>query len=212
MVLAGCRACRSWRPTASPPAGLSTASSGEVKGLQARPLQGADIIFIMPVHQSGAPASRRACSRVSAMCQESSTRQLAQRTVVPCFLRFASSGEAPLRQQRHRALRRHRAQRNDADAVFAGQHLALATAKSARIPRTASQPATSGRILHAGVVHGEPVVFHGDPLAVEQQQADHHDRLVLAVALRHRIDPELYVRRKPSAPGPKPKMARPPVM
>lgn len=40
---------------------------------------------------SPAPASRRACSRLSAMCQESSTRQLARLTTVPAFLAASSA-------------------------------------------------------------------------------------------------------------------------
>ena len=43
--------------------------------------------------------------------------------------------------------------------------------------------------LQRGVVHREPVALGGDALALEQA-ADDRDRLVLAVALRHRVDAE----------------------
>ena len=49
--------------------------------------------------------------------------------------------------------------------------------------------------LQCSVVHREPIAFRGDPLAVEQP-ADERDRLVLAVALHHRIDAQACARRR----------------
>ena len=43
----------------SPPAVFSTASSGEVNGSSARPLQRADVIFVVPAHQAGAGLALR---------------------------------------------------------------------------------------------------------------------------------------------------------
>src|SRR6202035_3283589 len=77
---------------ASPPAVFSTASSGEVNGC--RPGRcSVPTLYSLCQRIKPAPASRRACSRVSAMCQLSSTRQSDRLTVVPCF--FAASSAKP---------------------------------------------------------------------------------------------------------------------
>src|SRR5712675_360929 len=74
----------------SPPAVFSTASSGEANGC--RPGRcSVPTLYSLCQRISPAPASRRACSRLSAMCQLSNTRQLARLTVVPCFLAASSA-------------------------------------------------------------------------------------------------------------------------
>src|SRR6267154_357969 len=72
----------------SPPAVFSTASSGEVNGC--RPGRcSVPTLYSLCQRISPAPASRCACSRVSAMCQLNKTRQSDRLTVVPCFLAVA---------------------------------------------------------------------------------------------------------------------------
>src|SRR5437660_1319921 len=74
----------------SPPAVLAMASSGEVNGC--RPGRcSVPTLYSFCQRISPAPASRCACSRVSAMCQVSSTRQSERLTVVPCFLAASSA-------------------------------------------------------------------------------------------------------------------------
>jgi hypothetical protein len=65
--------------------------------------------------------------------------------------------------------------------------------------------------LQRRVLQGVPVGLLGNALALEQA-ADDVDRVVLAVALVHRVDAERSGRRTAARPGPEPKIARPPVM
>ena len=75
---------------ASPPAVFSTASSGEVNGCRPGRCR-VPTLYSLCQRINPAPASRRACSRVSAMCQLNSTRQSDRLTVVPCFLAASSA-------------------------------------------------------------------------------------------------------------------------
>src|SRR5665213_287951 len=74
----------------SPPAVFSTASSGDVKGSTPGRCR-VPTVYSLCHFISPAPASRWACSRLSAMCQLNSTRQSARLTVVPCFLAASSA-------------------------------------------------------------------------------------------------------------------------
>jgi hypothetical protein len=95
-------------------------------------------------------------------------------------------GEAPLRGQRQEALARHRAQRDDADAVLAGQsHARRADLRGDdELHVLLQRQELKGRVLQ-----GVPLGLLGDALALEQA-ADDADRVVLAVALGHRVDAE----------------------
>ncbi len=72
----------------SPPAVFSMASSGEVNAVKPGRCS-VPTLYSLCQRINPAPASRRACSRLSAMCQVNSTRQSERLTVVPCF--FAAS-------------------------------------------------------------------------------------------------------------------------
>ncbi len=107
-------------------------------------------------------------------------------------------GETPLGRQRQQPLVRHRAQRDDADAVLAGQrHTGGADLRGDGEGHVLLQR----QQLQGGVLQGVPVGLLGDPLALEQA-ADDADRVILAVALNHGIDTErMSVRRQCARAG-----------
>src|ERR1700736_3365230 len=163
----------------SPSAVFSTASSGEVNGCRPGRCR-VPTLYSLCQRISPAPASRRACSRVSAMCQLNSTRQSERLTVVPCFL--AASSAKP-----------HwvgSAIRPCVD-IEPSEMMPMPYLPASVMPDGEICDATilQGEDLQRGVVHGEPVALGGDALALEQPAND-CDRLVLAVALRHRVDAE----------------------
>ena len=164
--------------------GLLHGVLGRGERLQARPLQGAHIIFIVPAHQSGAGFAPRLFAAFGDVPGQQHAPVGAAHGGAVLLGRVL--GKTPLRRQRHQALRRHRAERNDADAVFAGQR----HARGRNLRRHHERHLfLQGQDLQRRIVHGEPVALGRDAFA-PKQPADDRDRLVLAVALGHRIDAE----------------------
>ena len=106
--------------------------------------------------------------------------------------------EAPLRRQGVQAFLGQRADRDDADAVLAGQrHARRADLRGDRERHVLLQR----QQLQRGVLQREPVGRDGQALAAHQA-ADDADGLVLAVAQQHRVDAEgVGVRRQRARPG-----------
>src|ERR1700733_14833467 len=143
----------------SPKAVFSTASSGSLKAVAPGRCK-VPTMYSLWWRMRPWRASSIAFSRVSAMCQESSTRQSLRLTVWPCFLA----------------------------ALSAKPHCvgsALSPSSDNEPIEMTPQPCWAA----GGVLHREPVALRGDPLAVEEA-ADDLDRLVRAVALGHRVDTE----------------------
>ena len=126
------------------------------------------------------------------MCQLSRTRQFLRSTVLPCFL-AAASAKPHCVGRLFRPFIRHRADRDHADPVLAGQ----GHARGADLRGDGEGHLLLQRQqLQRRIPHREPVALGGHPLALEQPPDD-ADRLVLAVALGHRVDPErVRVRRE----------------
>jgi hypothetical protein len=94
--------------------------------------------------------------------------------------------EAPLRGQRVEPLLGERADRDDADAVLAGQGHARGTDLRGDRER---HLLLQRKQLQRRVLQGEPVRLHRDALAAHEP-ADDADGLVLAVAQQHGVDAE----------------------
>ena len=94
--------------------------------------------------------------------------------------------EAPLRRQGVQTFLGQRPDRDDADAVLAGQRHARGADLGGDRER---HVLLQRQQLQGGVLQREPVGLDGQALAAHQA-ADDADGLVLAVAQQHRIDPE----------------------
>ena len=163
---------------------LSTASSGVLNGLAPGRCNVA-VMYSLWCRIRPSRASARAFSRVSAMCQLSSTRQFLRSTILPCLAAAASAKPHCV----GRALRPS----SDSEPIEmmpmpclpAERHAGRADLRRDRERHLLLQR----QQLQCRVVQREPVAFGGDPLAAEQA-ADDADRLVLPVAQEHRIDAE----------------------
>ena len=119
------------------------------------------------------------------MCQDSSTRQSARLTVVPAFLAASSAKPHCVGSAIRPCVD------IEPSEMMPMPYLPASVMPDGEICEATTNgiSSCSGSNLQRGVVHREPVALGGDALAVEQP-ADDRDRLVLAVALRHRIDAE----------------------
>ena len=96
-------------------------------------------------------------------------------------------GEAPLGRQRRDSLGGVRRDRQHAHAVLAGERHARRRDRRSGHHRDVL---LHGKELQAGLVEFEPLALVAEALLAAQQRDDHRQRLVLAVALDHRVDAE----------------------
>ena len=162
----------------------STASSGDLKGVEPGRCS---VPWMYSLCQRIRPclASSIAFSRVSAMCQLSSTRQFLRSTVVPFFLAADSAKPHCVGSAVRPSLDIEPSEMMPMPYLPAKRHARRADLRGDGERHVLLQR----QELQGRVLQGEPVALVGDALAA-QQAADDADRLVLAVALGHRVDAE----------------------
>ena len=176
--------------------GLVHRMVGRGELLRARPHQRADGIFVVPLHQPGARLGARLFARLG----DVPAHQHAPIVAADALTRLLRGllGKAPLRRQRGEPRVRVRPDRQGADAVFPRQHHARRADRGSDDER---HVLLQRKQLQPRILQREPVALVRDALAREQP-ADHPDRLVLPVALGHRIDAKhIGVGRQRSGPG-----------
>ncbi len=184
---------------------LSTASSGEPNAVRPGRIR-VPTLYSLCQRISPGPASRRACSRVSAMCQDNSTRQFARLTVVPCFFAASSANSHCCGSAIRPCVD------IEPSEMMPMPYLPASVMPDGEIceATTNGMSSCSGRICSAA-----SCISNQSVLAVTRSPLNRRRITAIASSWRSRwvigSMPSVCAS-EASAPGPEPKMARPPVM